>query len=166
MDCNLLGSSVHEIFQARILERVAIAIFFSRGSSPPRDWTHVSSPALTGRFSTTELPGKPQKKVIEPIHLLKGNCCMYMLKYKWSEGARSCPTLCDSMDCSLLGSSFHRIFQAGILEWAPISFSRGSSRLKDWTQISCIADRCFTVWATREAHLKYKKNQLLSFMWT
>ena len=40
MDCSLLGSSVHGIFQARILERVASSPF--RGSSQPRDWTCVS----------------------------------------------------------------------------------------------------------------------------
>ena len=48
MDCSLLGSSVHGILQARILEWVAIS--FSRGSSHPRDWTR--SPALAGRFFT------------------------------------------------------------------------------------------------------------------
>ena len=41
--------------------------------------------------------------------------------------AQSCPTLCNSMDCSLPGSSVHGIFQARILEWVAISFSRGSS---------------------------------------
>ena len=41
--------------------------------------------------------------------------------------AQSCPTLCDSMDCSLPGSSAHGIFQAKILERVAISFSRGSS---------------------------------------
>ena len=40
MDCNLPGSSLHGILQARVLEWVAIS--FSRGSSPPRDWTLVS----------------------------------------------------------------------------------------------------------------------------
>ena len=40
------------------------------------------------------------------------------------------------------------------LEWAAISFSRGSSQPRDRTRVSCIADRCFTIWATREAHLK------------
>ena len=40
MDCSPSGSSVHEILQARILEWVAIS--FSRGSSQPRDWTHIS----------------------------------------------------------------------------------------------------------------------------
>ena len=39
----------------------------------------------------------------------------------------SCLTLCDRMDCSLLDSSVHRIFQARILEWVAISSSRGSS---------------------------------------
>ena len=41
--------------------------------------------------------------------------------------AQSCPTLCDPMDCSPPGSSVHGIFPARILEWLPISFSRGSS---------------------------------------
>ena len=40
--------------------------------------------------------------------------------------AQSCPTLCDSMDCSPPDSSVHGIFQAGILEWVAIPFSRGS----------------------------------------
>ena len=68
-----------------------------------------------------------------------------------SEVAQSCPTLCDPMDCSLLGFSVHGIFQARILEWVAISFSRGSSQPKDRTQVSCIAGRRFILWATREA---------------
>ena len=44
-----------------------------------------------------------------------------------SELTQLCPTLCDPMDCSLPGSSVHRILQARILEWVAISFSRGSS---------------------------------------
>ena len=47
------------------------------------------------------------------------------------------------MDCSLPGSSVHGIFQARILEWAAISFSRGSSQPRDQTQLSCIVGRCF-----------------------
>ena len=54
-------------------------------------------------------------------------------------------TLCDPMDSSLPGSAVHGIFQARILEWTAISFSRGSSQPRDRTQVSCIADRCFTV---------------------
>ena len=66
------------------------------------------------------------------------------------EVIQSCPTLCDPMDYSLTGSSVHGIFKVRILEWAAISFSRGSSRPRDWTQVSRIAGRCFTVWATRD----------------
>ena len=42
-----------------------------------------------------------------------------------SEVSQSCPTLCNPMDCSLPGSSIHGIFQARILEWVAVSFSRG-----------------------------------------
>ena len=55
------------------------------------------------------------------------------------------------MDCSLPGSSIHGIFQARVLEWIAISFSRGSSQPRDRTQVSYIAGRCFTIGATREA---------------
>ena len=54
------------------------------------------------------------------------------------------------MDCSLPGSSIHGISQARILEWVDISFSRRSSWPRDWTLVSCIIGRHFTVWATRE----------------
>ena len=54
------------------------------------------------------------------------------------------------MDCSLPGSSVHGIFQARVLEWVAVSFCRGSSQPRDWTQVSCIAGRHFTIWATRE----------------
>ena len=47
--------------------------------------------------------------------------------------------LCDPMDCSPPGSSVHGILQARILEWVAISFSRGSSRPRDQTQVSHIA---------------------------
>ena len=80
---------------------------------------------------------------------------------KWSEVAQLCPTLCDPMDCSLPGSSVYGIFQARILEWVAISFSRRSSPPRDWTQVSCIVDRRFTIWATREVpwcHV-YEKTQ-------
>ena len=61
-----------------------------------------------------------------------------------------CLTLCDPMDCSLPGSFVGGIFQARILEWVVISFSRGSSQPRDRTQVFCTAGRLFTIWATRE----------------
>ena len=67
---------------------------------------------------------------------------------------QSCPTLWNPVDCSPPGSSVHRIFQARILEWAAISLSRGSSRPRGRTQVSCVS--CFSRqilyhWATWEA---------------
>ena len=73
-------------------------------------------------------------------------------KNHWvSEWSRSVVSNCDPMDCSLQGSSVHGIFQAKVLEWVAISFSRGSSRPRDQTQVSHIAGKRFTIWATREA---------------
>ena len=57
------------------------------------------------------------------------------------------------LDCSLPGTSVHGIFQARVLEWFAISFSRRSSKPGDWTWVSHIAGRRFTIWATREALL-------------
>ena len=45
MDCSLPGSSIYGIFQARVLEQVAVS--FSRRSSQPRDWTHIVSRCFT-----------------------------------------------------------------------------------------------------------------------
>ena len=60
--------------------------------------------------------------------------------------AQSCPTLCDPMDYTA-----HGILQARILEWVVFPFSRGTFQPRDWTQVSRIAGRFFTSWATREA---------------
>ena len=69
---------------------------------------------------------------------------------KWSEVTQSCLSLCSPMDCSLQGFSVHGIFQARVLAWVAISFSRGSSRPRLRTRVSHIAGRHFTIWATRE----------------
>ena len=53
-------------------------------------------------------------------------------------------TLRGSMDCSPPRSSIHGIFQARVLEWVAISFSRGSSQSRDRTRVFCIACRHFT----------------------
>ena len=60
--------------------------------------------------------------------------------------AHLCLTLCDPMDYTVNG-----ILQARILEWVAFPFSRGSSQARDWAQVSSIAGRFFTSWATREA---------------
>ena len=100
-----------------------------------------------------------------PVPRIKHECpaplSLRQIIYHWVTGnidieivvAQSCPTLCDPMDCSLPGSSIHGIFQARVLEWVAISFSRRSSWLRDRTRVSRIVGRCFTIWATREVHL-------------
>ena len=107
-------------------------------------------------------------------------CCLFAGKYKfipnWRDGSvclggryclwltlncmkvkmlvsQSCPTLGNPMDLRRrgpLGSSVYGIHQARILEWVAIPFFRGSSQSRDRTQVSCIAGRFFTIWATRE----------------
>ena len=73
----------------------------------------------------------------------------------------------------LPGFSVHGILQTRILEWVAVPFSRGSSQPRDWTQVSRIAGRFFTIWATREAlircnsrglfwNLKYSKQTSLT----
>ena len=52
---------------------------------------------------------------------------------------QSCPTLCDSVDCSPPGFSVYRIFQARILEWVAISSCKGSSWLRDRTWVYCVS---------------------------
>ena len=88
-----------------------------------------------------------------------------MLIYYLCLVAQSCLTLCNSMDCSPPGSSVPgdspgkktvvgSLSHQGsprILEWVSYPFSRGSSRPRNWTGVSCIAGRFFTSWATREA---------------
>ena len=64
---------------------------------------------------------------------------------------QSGPTLPDPIDYSLPGSSVHGILQARILEWGAMPSSRSPSWPKDWAQVSSIAGRFFTVWATGEA---------------
>ena len=53
--------------------------------------------------------------------------------------SQSCPTLYNPTDCSPPDSSVHRIFQARILEWVAISYFKGSSRPRDWTDVSYVS---------------------------
>ena len=75
--------------------------------------------------------------------------------------SQSCLTLCNSMDCSLQGSFVYGILQARILEWVTIPFSRGSSQPRGQTQVSCMAGRFFTVWASSGALAVYSPLLLL-----
>ena len=80
---------------------------------------------------------------------MKHRTLIIAVKESKSEVTQLCPTLCDPVDGSPPGSSIHGIHQARILEWVGISFFRGSSQPRDWTQVSHIAGRYFTLWDTR-----------------
>ena len=64
--------------------------------------------------------------------------------------ALSCPTLCDPTGGTGQAPLSMGILQARILEWVGIPFSRGSSRPRDRTRVSCTAGRLSTIGATRE----------------
>ena len=127
MDCSLPSFSIHGIFQARILEWVAISS--SRRSSPPTCWTRISSiSCIVGRFFTPHTTWKLLDNLL--ISLI----CVH------AKSLQLCPTLCDPMDCSPQGSSVHGIVQARILEWVAISSSRRSSPPRARTWVSYIAN--------------------------
>ena len=80
---------------------------------------------------------------------------------------QSCPTVCDPMGCSPPGPSVGGISQARILEWVVLSFSRGSSRSRDRTRVSCIAGSFLTIWATwfnKCPHLERSSNHKLKLL--
>ena len=134
--CSPPGFFVHGIFQARTLQ--SFAILSSRASS----WTGIkpmspASPTLAGRFFTTDLPGD----------WLLTHCLGQLF--------------CNPMDCSLSGSSVHRISQARILEWVAISFSRGSSQPRDQTHISCIGRWILSTGPSGKASIENEKHKTL-----
>ena len=92
-------------------------------------------------------------------YLIQYTCYINSLSTMWEvkvSVTQSCPTLCDSMDCSLPGFSVHGILQARIPEWVAITFSRESSQPRDWTWVSHLEGRFVTIWATREVQVQCK----------
>ena len=121
MDCSPPGSFVHGIFQARLLEWIAIP--FSRGFS----WCRIrlESPALQADSLPLSHQGSP--------------CLLYAAAAK---SLRSCPTLCDPIDSSPPGSAIPGILQARTLEWAAISFSNAwkwKVKVKSHSRIGLLA---------------------------
>jgi len=122
---SLPGSSVHGIFQARVLEWGAIAFSNPIGCCCCcccQVTSVVSDSVRPQRRQPTTLPrpwDSPGKNTGAGCHFL-----LQCIKVKSeSEVAQSCRTLSDPMDCSLPGSSIHGIFQARVLEWGAIAFS-------------------------------------------
>ena len=157
-------SSVNGIFQARVLEWIAIS--FSTGSSQPRDQTRVSHTASRhftiwakgrdknlqhmwlvkvakscptlqphGLYSSWNSPG--QNTGVGSLSLLQG----IFPTQGWNPGLLHC------------GQILYQLSHQGsprILEWVAYPFSSESSWPRNWTRVSCIAGRFFTSWATRD----------------
>ena len=98
-----------------------------------------------------------QTKILFNYSLYSPHCTLHTSVCSVTQ---SCLTLCDPVEYSPPGFSVHGIFQARILEWVAISFSRGSSWPRDWTRISWVACWLFTIWVTREAYTFY-----LFYLW-
>ena len=131
---------INEYLCLSLKTKILVNLF---GCSRSQLW-HVGSISLTK--NPTRLPALGVQSLSHRTTMKVPFVCLYVYIYVYeseSEVAQSCPTVCNSMDCSLPSSSVHGIFQARVLEWVAISFSRGSSQLRDRTQVSGIIGRCF-----------------------
>ena len=120
---------------------------------PPEKGMATHSSVLAWRILWTEEHGRLQTKGLQRVGhnwvtntstfvpVVLGSCLWQLLLCK-TVLVRSVRSLCTPMDCSLPSSSVHGTSQARILEWFVISSSRGSSRHRDWTCVSCITGRC------------------------
>ena len=124
MDCSLSGSSVHEIFQARVLECVAIS--FSRGSSPPRGYNQ-GLPHCKQRILLYEPPGKFICGKFSSVQSLSR---VRLFANPWTVANQAPPSM-----------EFSRQEY-----WSVLPFpSPGSSQPRDRTRVSRIVSRRFTV---------------------
>ena len=106
---------------------------FPCGPSAARPGSH-HLPALSPTL--TSFPFFPPSRHTHTVPTsLRPDLCLFSSVH--AKSRQSCPALCHPMDCSLPGSSVHGILQTRILEWVAILFSRGSSRSRDRTHISC-----------------------------
>ena len=124
---------------------------------------HISSKGLVSRIykelgkfnskNTKQSSEKMSKRDISPKRSYRWQISTWKIcstSLRACSVAKSCPTLCDPMDCSLPGLSVHGIFQAGIVVWVAIALRR-SSWPRDWTCVSCIGRWVLCHWPTREA---------------
>ena len=98
----------------------------------------MSDSARPHRRQPTRLPhpwNSPGKNIGVGCHFLFQ--CMKVKSE--SEVTQSCPTLCDPMDCSLPGSSVYGIFQARVLEWGAIAFSKECCNMTQITSESKVS---------------------------
>ena len=125
--CSILGPAMG-IGATRLFPLVCVTKTTSWGCLKPQKWIPPEVKVPVGPCSlwgllVSVLPGLFE--LLGAADTPCGKLCVL---------AQSCLSLCDPTDCSPLGSSVHGIFQARILEWVAIFFSRGSPRATDHSQ--------------------------------
>ena len=142
----------------------------------PRDWEDWGLLQCRQILLPPEPPGKPITQNIlaftfvyktKWVHMNEGyfqniffhvtkeksnTCNLLFINTMKVEVSQSCLTLCNPMDCSPPGYSVRGILQSRILEWVTVSFSRGSSQPRDWSQVCRTAGEFITIWTSKEAH--------------
>ena len=126
-----------------------IAEYFSNCGS------HISSSESPGDLWETQFlipPSHPSSTITKSENLGMESVNLFLISTRGHSDthrslcvcAQLCLTLFDPIDCSPPDSSVHRIFQARILEWVVVLSSRGSSRPRAQTHISCIGRQTIT----------------------
>ena len=107
---------------------------------------------LGSSLSSNHIPCKVKRSFTASHLLYFCKACLIQTDYTCSRflfqgllSAKSCPTLCNPKGYTLPSSSVHGIYQARILKWVAIPFSRGFSQARDQTWVSSIAGRFFSV---------------------
>ena len=118
---------------------------------PPAEAGRPAARSCQGDFSSVISSNRGKRPEVS-VHTCNREHRLTWWIWKWERKSPGHAWLCDPMDCSLLGFFVQGILQARTLERVAVPFSRGSSQLRDRTQVTHTADRFFTSWATGEAH--------------
>ena len=109
-----------------------------------------------------QVPPVPKKPSLSQNGIKQWCNCLRIHLATAAKSLQSCSTLCNPRDDSKPGSSVPGIFQARILDWVAVSFSRRSSQPRDQTQVSHVVGRCFTIWATGEVKINWDNVKMLT----
>ena len=134
--CLVCQEVSHLGFRASLKEHFRTSIRLSKKFVPVYPTTSMEKPKLLGQPKTSQFFRISTYSVLLPLfcsHLGGHTTGTYRTTYRqqYSAHTQSCLTPCNPKDCRLPGSPVHGIFQARILEWVTISYSRGSSRPRD-----------------------------------
>ena len=130
---NICASLDHRLQVKKKKKKEAKLLVWETKSNAPEQLQVEQSYVNVTLLSSTPAVLCDRSVINDCAHRACNSCCAEC------KSLQSCPTLYDSKDCGPSGSSVHGIFQAKILKCAGISFSRGSSRPRDGTRISCIS---------------------------